>query len=65
MTNELKPCPFCGGAGDQVKTDINYNVVMCTKCHCETSGYTGKESAIIAWNRRPEVKQPPERITND
>lgn len=52
MTQELKPCPFCGGKG---KIRIAFG--MCT-CTCSSCGVTtearGKEKqAVDAWNNRP------------
>lgn len=63
MSDEtLKPCPFCGGAGEvrigyHAKTDAH---VGCPDCHAEGplvgsedwSGCCHKAEAIAAWNRR-------------
>ena len=57
MTEELKPCPFCGE-----KTELEIDdpfefiaedfFVFCNKC--STTGPLGetKDEAIAAWNRR-------------
>jgi hypothetical protein len=59
MTHELKPCPFCGGTDLEVLDDRVY----CKTDGCETWGpcpsggltdAMDKESAIDAWNDRPQ-----------
>lgn len=57
MSEELKPCPFCGGEAKKqaVKTTIlgdTYWGIKCTKCNCGTVGYLNYNYAIKAWNRR-------------
>ena len=57
MSNELKPCPFCGGPG-QIKRKGNINVRMQIEClYCKASvesgdvfGLTRPES--YKWNQR-------------
>ena len=61
MTNELRPCPFCGG---EAKLYVSDGVrVMCLKCRATSKilkdEYNGFEirtnavkSVIEAWNRR-------------
>ena len=58
MSEELKPCPFCGGEayteGDKSKLQDGFGFwyVSC-KNNCGVSGYfRTKEDAIKAWNRR-------------
>ena len=55
----LTPCPFCGGAEQQVSAaHIEYPDqewywrVKCKACHVETTGYDTERQAIDAWNRR-------------
>ena len=58
MSEQLKPCPFCGGA------DIRPfdNSVVCNSCsasgpdlgHCV--GAECRNDAIAAWNRRAEAQ---------
>jgi len=51
-TDELLPCPFCGGNPERsVGSQINYNV-FCTECNAQTGWYETKELAGDAWNRR-------------
>ena len=68
MTDELKPCPFCGGEaklkhGYRRKGEKfgNKAYVQCKKCGCKTLLYsqsayerwqTVDEIAIHAWNQR-------------
>ena len=66
-TNELKPCPFCGGEAElwshhYKEEDITLWQVRCkkrcydVKIHCYASdsfvSFATKEEAIEAWNRR-------------
>ena len=66
--NEIKPCPFCGGAAEyEIRREYDGNcgyeegVVMCSECGISTpgfiiDGYYGirytKEQIIDIWNRR-------------
>ena len=66
MTDELKPCPFCGGKAE-LRQDIRYPrperapkkayEVVCTNwdCiigYCDDRYRLSKKEAIEAWNRR-------------
>ena len=62
-TNELKPCPFCGGKAeihdcgefDNESLNILYNGesgAHCTQCNIATLPYPNEQEAIEAWNRR-------------
>ena len=57
MSDDLKPCPFCGCTlvdCDDV-TDNNGNSgwhVYCPQCFCDGPGMDCKADAIAAWNRR-------------
>ncbi len=50
-SNQLLPCPFCGGDAQMAESDTVY-WVKCTQCESEgaTNAYSAK--AIAAWNRR-------------
>ena len=56
-TDELKPCPFCGG--DDIYADVGIYIgkewlsvtIKCRDCGASIWGYT-LEEAITAWNRR-------------
>ncbi|MBR2208098.1 MAG: Lar family restriction alleviation protein [Synergistaceae bacterium] len=59
MSEELKPCPFCGGEAEVCADENEEYFVSCTKCtalfgYCtDTWGeYETEAAAIEAWNRR-------------
>lgn len=56
MTDNLKPCPFCGAAAN-IRFDFKHDyVVFCTNEFCMLNeleyGFDSEEEAIEAWNRR-------------
>lgn len=54
MSNELKPCPFCGG--EAVITSAKaapLHWVGCEVCEIESRCFTTREAAILYWNTRP------------
>ena len=54
MSEELKPCPFCGG--NAILAEINGTddyYVVCEVC-CACTDFYPKEKAIKAWNSRVE-----------
>ncbi len=63
MSNELKPCPFCGGEAYDCK-DNSYGdgLIGCAQCEIEpTVSYMSgnkneRKKAINSWNQRPETK---------
>lgn len=69
MSNELKPCPFCGGEAKVVHSSAVY--VTCTECGCRTRQMNRRvrvesqkdeerrveELAVKAWNRRANDEQ--------
>lgn len=58
MADELKPCPFCGGAAaivlDQLRHgDMVYRVECGTReCGIGTLGWFPQAAAVQSWNRR-------------
>jgi hypothetical protein len=67
MTNELKPCPFCGGKPEimgEIGLTMTLNLVLCRKCHSVVSfsrdGEDGdpkglsRAKTIETYNRRVE-----------
>ncbi len=64
MTDDLKPCPFCGGTASYEYSDltqIKFHRVCCNNVLCEVFVIglqrRSKNAAIAAWNIRV---QPPE-----
>ncbi len=57
MSENLKPCPFCGGEAELV-TNINFDAVWaeCKSdgCGCEIVGKRTKMDAIDNWNTRTQ-----------
>lgn len=51
MSEDLKPCPFCGGEARLVKRD-GASLVYCTKCERGT-GLCRGDAAVTMWNTRP------------
>ena len=55
MSDELKPCPFCGG--DAVLYEDRYQYqesawIRCTRCGIHTQTLIGKNEVIQQWNTR-------------
>lgn len=55
-SDEMKPCPFCGGEPGMVQqTKVNW-AVMCHVCGAE-GGWSNPSDAIALWNRRATPQQ--------
>ena len=52
MSEELKPCPFCGGESREV-TREDASLVYCKKCKRNMGIFAGADSARKYWNTRP------------
>lgn len=54
MSEELKPCPFCGSTAHLHHARTIYPHVVCDSEACEACGPAlySPEAAIEAWNRR-------------
>lgn len=57
MTNEFKPCPFCGTEAELLfskgESGKKYYWVACKKCNCLQTIFDTPQEAISAWNYRP------------
>lgn len=66
MSEELKPCPFCGGKARIIKESQPGFIqckVACRNCGTATPFIGSKEQSIITWNCR--AQQPNEPLTCD
>lgn len=54
MSDELRPCPFCGGEAEFETYGGTACAVTCRKCRCGTPTVrlNDGERAVEAWNRR-------------
>ena len=64
MSNDLKPCPFCGGKANRRIVD-GWERICCTNVSCQTTGgrHVGEQDAIAAWNRRAPDLTPSPAVT--
>lgn len=59
MSEELKPCPFCGGNATSYGTrkmesgGLTHCLIHCDECSARLSAET-ENDAVEAWNRRTE-----------
>lgn len=51
MSDELKPCPFCGEEAE-VRYQSNLYGVRCKKCLATVAAFDTEAEAIEAWNQR-------------
>lgn len=51
MTEELKPCPFCGGTANIAKGEIEF-WAYCQHCGAQTELYETEYEVAKAWNTR-------------
>ena len=52
MTEQIKPCPFCGGEAKCIEFYGLYHVICCN-CHIAGKDCSTRESSVSAWNTRP------------
>jgi Lar family restriction alleviation protein len=55
----LRPCPFCGGKGEQRKLLIGVSLTLrhdveCRDCGCRTRPYKREHDAVSRWNSRKD-----------
>lgn len=51
MSEEIKPCPFCGGAAKLVM-DTPWWRVYCSVCGASSGGWLSEHNSVSEWNRR-------------
>ncbi len=57
MPEKLKPCPFCGSENINLRAAMGETWVFCHGCAASTNMKSSEESAVTAWNQRPEKPQ--------
>lgn len=57
MTEQLKPCPFCGSEAElrfsEGESGKRYYWIPCKKCSCCQTIFDTPQEAVSAWNNRP------------
>ena len=54
MSDDLKPCPFCGGEASKIHASGLFERVYCKDCFAQTGGlHSDRAMAKKAWNTRP------------
>ena len=54
MSNEIKPCPFCGSEMIEIHwIDKSTCSIECIECESKTRGFEDINEAISFWNQRP------------
>lgn len=56
-TDELKPCPFCGGEAERTNqhdSDAVVHYARCLRCGTKTVPFLREEDAVMRWNTRYE-----------
>lgn len=56
-SEDLKPCPFCGGEAVAYRFGTGY-MVKCLECAISTLCENTKSEAIEAWNKRANSEKP-------
>ena len=54
MTENLKPCPFCGGESEIHQAYDGMYQVECANCFARSAFARDKKSVIDRWNRRAD-----------
>jgi len=57
MSEELKPCPFCGGKAEKITEGINYIIVGCRSLACGARPITTCYESIDGFNLWPWNKR--------
>lgn len=54
MSNELKPCPFCGKPAKWEKNFLQSGIARCSDYHCIGAfTHLSRSATIREWNTRP------------
>jgi len=58
MTDELKPCPFCGSKRVKVMqlSGTKNKYAACLNCKATSNVAEREEDVVYLWNKRVEVK---------
>lgn len=54
-SNDLKPCPFCGGNAEIRKGSSTKPYIRCNRCGCRTGSSRYRGNLAKAWNARADV----------
>lgn len=55
--SDLKPCPFCGGRNQRVKSSGRWGYFVSCACCAVGPSAQSREDAIAAWNTRKQPEQ--------
>jgi len=53
MSEEIKPCPFCGSEVIEVSWIDDLCHVYCVECQSKTNDFDTYDDALMFWNQRP------------
>ena len=55
MSDELKPCPFCGGEAEMREGSSTKPYIRCKRCGCRTGSSRYRGNLAKAWNARADA----------
>ena len=62
MSDELKPCPFCGGEAKLKEAEYLGVFIVCSKCGTKTSYRLSRSLVVKMWNNRVEPEFTPDEL---